>query len=126
MAEKQLIDKKALARVLEQKFDLTHAKSQRIVAKIIHALSDGLVRGERVLLVGFGSFHLQRRKSHRIMHPANRQLIEIPERLALVFRPGKSLKKQLLNSPKWLESHSPESSSPIPENQPPSFAPSLG
>lgn len=122
MAEKQLIDKKALARALERKFDLTHAKSQRIVAEIINTLSDGLVRGERVLFVGFGSFHLQRRKSRHILHPTSRQSIEIPERLMPVFRPGKSLKKKLLNSATQ-ESQPMMSPTSVPVDPPPSIAP---
>ncbi len=63
------------------------------MSKIFDVISEAIVKGDRVLLVGFGTFHARNRKRRRILHPRTRESIELPERRVVQFRPGKKLKR---------------------------------
>lgn len=53
-----------------------------------------LVKGEKVQLVGFGTFEVRNRKARKGRNPRNpEQTIEIPASKAPVFKAGKSLKE---------------------------------
>ena len=67
------------------------------MSKIFDVISEAIVKGDRVLLVGFGTFHARNRKRRRILHPRTRESIELPERRVVQFRPGKKLKRMTAN-----------------------------
>jgi len=56
-------------------------------------MTHSLVRGEKVILVGFGTFQIMERKARRGKNPQTGQTIEIPAKKVPKFRPGKSLRE---------------------------------
>jgi len=54
-----------------------------------------LARGERVTLVGFGTFQVTKRKARRGRNPQTGQTIQIPARKVPRFKPGKNFRKKV-------------------------------
>jgi len=52
-----------------------------------------LARGEKVTLVGFGTFQIMERKARKGRNPQTGQTIQIPARKILKSRPGKALRE---------------------------------
>jgi len=72
---------------------LTKKASREAVDTVTSAITDCLARGEKVTLVGFGSFRVRRRKSRRGRNPLTGAVINIPAKDTPKFEAGKSLRE---------------------------------
>ena len=79
-------------RVYEAHGGLAYADARKIVDLILDTIKDRLASGERVLLSGFGSFTVQRRKDKKGVNPQTGQSIIIAGRNTVKFKPSKYLK----------------------------------
>ena len=59
---------------------------------LLDAMSEALVRGDRIEIRGFGSFAVRRRSPRVGRNPRTGQAVPIPEKLAAHFKPGKALR----------------------------------
>ena len=57
------------------------------------AITDSLAQGEKVTLVGFGTFLVQSRKARRGINPQTGDKIEIAAKDVPKFRPGRALRE---------------------------------
>ena len=74
---------------------LTKKVSREAVDVIISAITDSLVREERVTLVGFGTFQVRERKARKGVNPQTRKTINIPAKKVPKFVPGKGLREKV-------------------------------
>ena len=74
---------------------LTKKASREAVDAIASVITDTLARGEKVTLVGFGTFKLVQRKARTGRNPQTGQNIQIPAKKVPRFRPGKDLKDRV-------------------------------
>ncbi len=74
---------------------LTKTASRQAVHAIVSAATDCLARGEKVTLVGFGTFQTVERKARRGRNPQTGGTIQIPAKKVPRFRPGKDLKERV-------------------------------
>ena len=58
----------------------------------IDVVTESLVKGEKVQLVGFGSFEVRKRAARKGRNPQTKEEIKIPASKAPVFKAGKALK----------------------------------
>lgn len=72
--------------------NLTKKDSGKAVDAVVAAISGALSKGEKVTLVGFGSFEVRKREARQGRNPQNGKPISIPARKVPVFRAGKALK----------------------------------
>lgn len=72
---------------------LTKKTSREAVDGIISAITDSLVREEKVTLVGFGTFKVMERKARTGRNPQTGQTIQIPAKKVPKFRPRKGLRE---------------------------------
>ena len=72
---------------------LTRKTSREAVDAITSVIIDALARGEKVALVGFGTFEVRKRRVRAGVNPATRQAINIPAKKVPKFRPGKGLRE---------------------------------
>lgn len=72
---------------------LTHRDADYAVKTILDALSDTLVRGNRVEIRGFGSFSINRRPPRMGRNPRSGESVAIPEKRVPHFKPGKALRE---------------------------------
>jgi len=74
---------------------LTKRTSGKAVDTVVSAISDCLARGEKVTLVGFGTFGVRRRKARTGRNPQTGETIQIPAKKVPKFVPGKNLKNKV-------------------------------
>ena len=72
---------------------LTHRDAEYAVKTILDALSDTLVRGNRVEIRGFGSFSINHRPPRMGRNPRSGESVAIPEKRVPHFKPGKALRE---------------------------------
>jgi DNA-binding protein HU-beta len=72
---------------------LTKKKAAEAVEAMLDVIKDALVRGEKVQLIGFGSFNVKERPSRRGRNPQTGAELTIPAKRVPVFRPGTALKE---------------------------------
>jgi len=87
MNKAELVDEVA-AEVGLSKKDVNNA-----IDALISAITDSLARKEKVTLVGFGTFQVQRRRTRQGVNPQTRTKITIPAKDVPKFKPGKALKE---------------------------------
>jgi nucleoid DNA-binding protein len=71
---------------------MSYANAVKIVDLILDIIKLRLVRGEKVVLSGFGCFRVVARKGRKGVNPQTGDYIVIPGRKAISFRPSKYLK----------------------------------
>ncbi len=72
--------------------NLTKSAADKAVGAVISAVSDALKKGDKVTLVGFGSFEVSTRKARTGRNPQTGKEIKIAAAKVPKFRPGKALK----------------------------------
>ena len=71
---------------------LTKAQATKAVNAVIDGITEALKKGDKVILVGFGTFRVVNKKARTARNPKTGQEIKIPARKAPKFVPGKALK----------------------------------
>jgi DNA-binding protein HU-beta len=71
---------------------LTKKDSEKALNAVIGAISGALAKGDKVSLVGFGSFEVRKREARKGRNPQTGAEIKIAARKVPVFRAGKALK----------------------------------
>ncbi len=62
------------------------------LAAVLEGITEALKKGEKVTLVGFGSFSVAKRKARKGINPKTKAPLKIPARKVPVFKAGKKLK----------------------------------
>lgn len=87
------MNKAELIAVVAEKTGFTKKESESAVNAFIGSVEDALVNGEKVQLIGFGTFETRERKARQGRNPRKPdETIEIPASTAPVFKAGKALK----------------------------------
>ena len=84
--------KAELINAVAQKTGLSKKDSEKAVVAVIDSISETLAAGEKVALVGFGTFEVKERAAREGINPRTKEKIEIPASKVVKFRPGKLLK----------------------------------
>ncbi len=85
--------KAELINAVAQKAELSKKDSEKAVIAVIDAISETLAAGEKVALVGFGTFEVKERAAREGINPRTKEKIEIPASKLPVFKAGKALKE---------------------------------
>jgi len=89
------MNKAELAEEVSRKTGLMKKVTQNIIDAVIETIGDTLSGGEKVTLVGFGTFQVASRKARRGVNPQTRETIQIPAKKVPKFVPGKTLKEKI-------------------------------
>jgi len=92
MNQKQLADKVA-AKLKEDK--VKKVLVEKVVETALSSITDALIKGEKVRLVGFGNFLVRTRASRVGRNPQTGEKISIPQSKSPAFVPGINLKKAI-------------------------------
>ncbi|MDD3429036.1 MAG: HU family DNA-binding protein [Oscillospiraceae bacterium] len=71
---------------------LTKKDAEKAVSAVLEAVTDALVNGDKVALVGFGTFEVRNRPARKGRNPRTKEEITIPATKAPAFKAGKALK----------------------------------
>ncbi len=91
------MNKAELVSAIAEKTNVTKKVSEEYVNAFIDIVTEALVKGDKVQLVGFGSFELRKRAARKGRNPQTKEEIKIPASKAPVFKAGKALKDVINN-----------------------------
>ena len=86
------MNKNELIAAVAERTNLTKKDSEAAVSAMLEAITDALCDGDKVQLVGFGSFEVKKREARVGRNPKTKEAIEIPATKVPVFKAGKLLK----------------------------------
>ena len=86
------MNKADLINTVAEKTGLTKKDSEKAINGVFDAISDALVGGDKVQLVGFGAFEVKARAPRMGRNPKTKESIQIPASQSPVFKAGKALK----------------------------------
>ncbi len=89
MTKNELIEKVA------KKSSLTKRAAADSVNATFNIIRDALVRGEKVVITGFGTFLVRSRAARRGRNPQTGQTIQIPQKKTPGFTAGKTIKRMV-------------------------------
>lgn len=84
--------KKELSEAVAKKTGLSNKGAAEAVDATLEAITKSLKKGQKVSLVGFGTFEVRKRKARMGINPQTKKPIKIPASKAPAFKPGKALK----------------------------------
>jgi len=89
------MNKQELITLVAEKADLSKKESEAAVAAIIEGITETLSKGEKVQLVGFGTFEVRQRQAREGRNPSTGETIKIAAQKVPAFKAGKALKDQV-------------------------------
>ena len=90
------MNKSELVAVVAEKSGLTKKDSEKAVSAVFDSITETLVAGEKIQLIGFGTFEVRERAARLGNNPQTGEKVQIPASKAAAFKAGKGL-KDLLN-----------------------------
>ena len=89
------MNKTELIAAVAEKAELSKKDSEKAVNAFIAAVSDALAAGDKVQMVGFGTFEVRQRAARKGLNPLTKQEIDIPASKSPAFKAGKALKDKI-------------------------------
>jgi len=89
------VNKSELVDLVAEKAGMSKKDSEKAVRAVLDSITEGLVKGDKVQLVGFGTFEVRNRKEREGRNPATGEKIKIEALKVPAFKPGKALKDKI-------------------------------
>jgi len=86
------MNKADLISKVAEKTDFTKKDAEKAVSAILASIEEALSAGEKVQLVGFGTFEIRNRAARKGRNPQTGQEIKIAAAKVPVFKAGKALR----------------------------------
>ena len=87
------MNKTELVAAVAEKAELSKKDAEAAVTAFFDAITESLRGGEKVQLVGFGTFEVKDRAARMGRNPLTKELVPIAASKAPVFKAGKALKE---------------------------------
>ena len=87
------MNKTELVKVVAEQAELTQKDAAKAVDALIATISETLAQGEKIQLIGFGTFEVRDRSARKGRNPQTGEEIEIAASKVPAFKPGKELKE---------------------------------
>lgn len=87
--------KAELISAVAEKSGLTKKDSDKAVSAVIDSITEALVKGDKVSLVGFGTFEVKDRAARKGINPRTKEPMPIPASKLPAFKAGKALKESV-------------------------------
>ena len=84
--------KTELIAAVAQKTELSKKDSEKAIAAVVDAITEALAQGDKVQLVGFGTFEVKERAERKGINPRTKEEIVIAASKLPAFKAGKALK----------------------------------
>ena len=86
------MNKSELIAAVAKKTELTKKDTEKVVDALIEAVTDTVAKGQKVQLIGFGTFERRQRTARAGKNPRTGEAIKIPASYAPAFKAGKAFK----------------------------------
>jgi DNA-binding protein HU-beta len=90
------LNKLELVKSLAEKAGLTQKDAAKALESLLGIIQEVLTKGDKVGIIGFGSFEVRDRKERKVISPATGQEIIVPANKVPAFKPGKYLKESVV------------------------------
>ena len=89
------MNRNEFVRALAAKTDMPIKAADELVKAYQEVLTEALASGESVSFVGFGSYQVKVREAHDMKIPSTGEVLNVPEKKRVTFKPGKKLNSAL-------------------------------
>ena len=89
------MNKTELVVSIAEKAAISKKDAEKALSAFLDTVVDELIKGEKVQLVGFGTFEVRERAARTGINPRTKQIIEIAASKNPVFKAGKALKDSI-------------------------------
>ncbi|HHU31667.1 MAG: HU family DNA-binding protein [Zhaonellaceae bacterium] len=86
------MNKTELVSSVAEKAEITKKEAEKVVGAIFSSIEEALAKGDKVQLVGFGTFEVRERAARTGRNPKTGEEITIAAAKVPAFKPGKALK----------------------------------
>jgi len=86
------VTKAELISVIAAEAELTKSDAEKVLKSLLETVTDCLKKGDKLSLVGFGTFSTVKRAARKGQNPQTGKKISIPASVAPKFKAGKALK----------------------------------
>ena len=86
------MNKAELINAVADSADCSKKDAEAVITAALDTITAALKEGDKVQLVGFGSFEVKKRAARIGRNPKTKESIEIPASVVPVFKAGKALK----------------------------------
>lgn len=86
------MNKADLVKTIAANADLNQATAQKAIESMLETFKDTLKKGDKIQLIGFGSFEVAKRAARKGVNPQTKKTISIPAKKVVKFKAGKELK----------------------------------
>ena len=93
--ENKIMNKAELIAAVAENAELTKKDAEKAVKAFIEVVTDELKKGEKVQLVGFGTFEVSERAAREGRNPQTGETMEIKASKTPKFKAGKALKDMM-------------------------------
>lgn len=89
------MNKIELITAMAEQAELSKKDTEKALKAFVDVISDELVKGEKIQIVGFGTFEVVERKEREGKKPGTDEIITIPASKSPKFKAGKALKDKV-------------------------------
>lgn len=89
------MNKGELIDLVARKANITKKQADEAVSVALAVIVDAVSSGDKVTLVGFGSFESRERKARQARNPRTNEKVEVPARKIPAFSSGKLFKQKV-------------------------------
>ena len=89
------MNKADLINALAERNGITKKEADKAVSSVLEIIEEALKNGDKVQIMGFGSFEVKTRAARKGRNPQTKAVITIPASKAPVFKAGKSFKDEV-------------------------------
>ncbi|MDD7343070.1 MAG: HU family DNA-binding protein [Bacteroidales bacterium] len=95
MKKQIIMNKTELVNAIASEAKLTKAEAKVALEATINAISNALVEGDKVALVGFGTFSVNERPARNGINPRTKEIVPIAAKKVAKFKAGAELAEKV-------------------------------
>jgi DNA-binding protein HU-beta len=98
------VNKSELVKSLAEKAEITQKDAAKALDATVEVIQTALANGDKVQIIGFGSFEVRDRKERKVISPATGEEIKVPATIMYIFlaKSWKKLEKLLKKGVLWI------------------------
>lgn len=90
-----MVNKSDLVNAVAGKAEISKKDAEKVVKAVFDNIADALATGDKMQIIGFGSFEVRKREARTGRNPATKETIQIPASKVPAFKAGKALKDKV-------------------------------
>jgi DNA-binding protein HU-beta len=87
MKKSEIID------AIASKADISKKKAAEVTEAFLETVTDALIKGDKVQIVGFGTFDVRKREARKGRDIRSGKIVDVPASKSPAFKAGKALKE---------------------------------